>query len=216
MGKLKPLAATPVDGTYESPIKGALNLGSKYEDACSCFLGRHFRGVNNGPAPDWMQRRLTAVGLRPISALVDMTNYVTYDLGRPLHVFDAGKITGNIQARMAKPGEEFLALDGKSYKLDGDITVIADDKSAESIGGVMGGEASGCTEDTTEMFLEAALFDAHRTASTGRRLGIESDARYRFERGVDPAMVQPGVEVATRLVLEMCGGETSHLSLIHI
>jgi len=210
MGKLKPLAATPVDGTYESPIKVALNLDSKYKGACTYFLGRHFRGLNNGPAPDWMQRRLTAVGLRPISALVDMTNYVTYDLGRPLHVFDARKVTGNIQARMAKPGEEFLALDGKNYKLDGDITVIADDKSAESIGGVMGGEASGCTEDTTEMFLEAALFDAHRTAATGRRLGIESDARYRFERGVDPAMVQPGVEVATRLVLEMCGGETSH------
>ncbi len=210
IGTLKPLNATPVNGTYDSPIRVTLNFEPDYGDACTCFLGRHFRGLNNGPAPDWMQQRLTAVGLRPISALVDMTNYVTYDLGRPLHVFDAGKVTGNIQARMAEPGEAFLALDGKDYELDGEITVIADDKAAESIGGVMGGEVSGCTDDTTEMFLEAALFDAHRTAATGRRLGIESDARYRFERGVDPAMVRPGVEIATRLVLEMCGGETSH------
>ncbi|MBT3334372.1 MAG: phenylalanine--tRNA ligase subunit beta, partial [Rhodospirillaceae bacterium] len=210
LGTLKPLDATPIDGSYDSPIKVELNLGIGYEAACSCFLGRHFRGLKNGPSPKWLQQRLTAIGLRPISALVDMTNYITYDLGRPLHVFDAGKVTGNIQARMAVPGETFLALDGKEYQLDGEITVIADQNAAESIGGVMGGEASGCTDETTEMFLEAALFDAHRTAATGRRLGIESDARYRFERGVDPAMVQPGVEVATRMVLEICGGETSH------
>ena len=210
LGILKPLNATPVEGTYDSPINVTLNFEANYEDACTHFLGRHFRGLTNGPSPDWLRRRLTAIGLRPISALVDMTNYVTYDLGRPLHVFDAGKVTGDIQARMATAGETLLALDGKDYELDGEITVIADQKAAEAIGGVMGGEASGCTEETTEMFLEAALFNAHRTAATGRRLGIESDARYRFERGVDPAMVRPGVEVATRLVLEMCGGETSH------
>ena len=213
MGTLKPLDATPVEGSYDSPVNVELNFQAGYENACSCFLGRHFRGLKNGPAPEWLRRRLTAIGLRPISALVDMTNYVTNDLGRPLHVFDAGKVTGNIQARMANPGETFLALDGKDYELDGEITVIADQKAAEAIGGVMGGEASGCTDETTEMFLEAALFDAHRTAATGRRLGIESDARYRFERGVDPAMVRPGVEIATRMVLEMCGGETSHTVL---
>ncbi|MDE0941201.1 MAG: phenylalanine--tRNA ligase subunit beta [Alphaproteobacteria bacterium] len=210
MGTLKPLDATAVTGTYDSPINVELNLASGYEAACSCFLGRHFRGLTNGASPDWLQRRLTAIGLRSISALVDMTNYITYDLGRPLHVFDAGKVTGNIQARMATAGETFQALDGKEYELDGEITVIADQNAAEAIGGVMGGEASGCTDETTEMFLEAALFDAHRTAATGRRLGIESDARYRFERGVDPAMVQPGVEIATRMILDMCGGETSH------
>ncbi|MBT6430448.1 MAG: phenylalanine--tRNA ligase subunit beta, partial [Rhodospirillaceae bacterium] len=213
LGALKPLDATPVEGSYDSPIDVELNLEAGYEGACSCFLGRHFRGLKNGASPEWLRRRLTAIGLRPISALVDMTNFITYDLGRPLHVFDAGKVSGNIQARMATPGEEFLALDGKDYVLDGEITVIADQSAAEAIGGVMGGEASACTDDTTEMFLEAALFDAHRTAATGRRLGIESDARYRFERGVDPAMVRPGVEVATRLVLEMCGGETSHTVL---
>ncbi|MBT3535638.1 MAG: phenylalanine--tRNA ligase subunit beta, partial [Rhodospirillaceae bacterium] len=213
LGALKPLDATPVEGSYDSPIDVELNLEAGYEGACSCFLGRHFRGLKTGASPEWLRRRLTAIGLRPISALVDMTNFITYDLGRPLHVFDAGKVSGNIQARMATPGEEFLALDGKDYVLDGEITVIADQSAAEAIGGVMGGEASGCTDDTTEMFLEAALFDAHRTAATGRRLGIESDARYRFERGVDPAMVRPGVEVATRLVLEMCGGEPSHTVL---
>ncbi|MEE1554543.1 MAG: phenylalanine--tRNA ligase subunit beta, partial [Alphaproteobacteria bacterium] len=164
MGTLKPLDATPVEGSYDSPINVELNFAEGYEAACSCFLGRHFRGLTNGPSPDWLRRRLTAIGLRPISALVDMTNFITYDLGRPLHVFDAGKVNGNIQARMATAGETFLALDGKDYELDGEITVIADQKAAEAIGGVMGGEASGCTEETTEMFLEAALFDAHRTA----------------------------------------------------
>lgn len=210
LGTLKPLDASAVAGSYDSPVTVELDFEPDYQGACSCFVGRHFRGLKNGPSPEWLRRRLLAVGLRPISALVDMTNYVTYDLGRPLHVFDAAKISGPIQARMAKAGEGFLALDGKDYELDGEVTVIADQNGPESIGGVMGGEASGCTEATTEMFLEAALFDPHRTAATGRRLGIESDARYRFERGVDPAMVRPGIELATRLVLEICGGETSH------
>ncbi len=213
LGTLKPLDTTEVEGTYDSPINVTLNFEPGFESACSCFLGRHFRGLKNGASPEWLRRRLLAIGLRPISALVDMTNYVTYDLGRPLHVFDAGKVRGDIQARMARPGETLMALDGKEYTLDGEITVIADDHEPEGLGGVMGGEVSGCTDETTEMFLEAALFDAHRTASTGRRLGIESDARYRFERGVDPAMVRPGIEVATRLVLEMCGGEASHTVL---
>ncbi len=213
LGTLKPLEAAAIPGAYDSPIAVELNFEAAYDGACSCFVGRHFRGLKNGPSPEWLRRRLLAIGLRPISALVDMTNYVTYDLGRPLHVFDAAKVTGPIQARMARPGESMLALDGKDYQLDGEITVIADQNGPEALGGVMGGEASGCTEATTEMFLEAALFDPHRTAATGRRLGIESDARYRFERGVDPAMAQPGIEIATRLVLEMCGGETSHIVL---
>ncbi len=210
LGALKPLAAEAIPGSYDSPIAVELTFEPDYEGACTCFLGRHFRGLKNGPSPEWLRRRLLAIGLRPISALVDMTNYVTYDLGRPLHVFDAAKVAGSVQARMARPGETLMALDGNEYALDPEITVIADDNGPEGLGGVMGGEASGCTEATTEMFLEAALFDPHRTAATGRRLGIESDARYRFERGVDPAMVRPGIEVATRLVLEMCGGETSH------
>ena len=211
LGTLKSLDTEAITGSYDSPITVELNFEPTYQDACSCFLGRHFRGLKNGPSPEWLRLRLLAIGLRPISALVDMTNYITYDLGRPLHVFDADKVAGPIQARMAKTGEIFLALDGKDYQLDGEVTVIADQNGAESIGGVMGGETSGCTEATTEMFLEAALFDPHRTAATGRRLGIESDARYRFERGVDPAMVRPGIEFATRLVLEMCGGEASHM-----
>ncbi|MDA1101720.1 MAG: phenylalanine--tRNA ligase subunit beta [Proteobacteria bacterium] len=213
LGALKPLDATVVEGSYDSPLAVELDFEADFAAACSCFLGRHFRGLTNGPSPEWLRRRLLAIGLRPISALVDITNYVTYDLGRPLHVFDAAKVNGPVQARMARTGETLLALDGKEYPLDGEITVIADRNGPESIGGVMGGAASGCTEATTEMFLEAALFDPHRTAATGRRLGIESDARYRFERGVDPAMVRPGLEIATRLVLRMCGGETSHTVL---
>ncbi len=213
LGTLKQLDRSAVTGSYDSPLIVELNLETEFEAACTCFLGRHFRGLKNGPSPEWLRRRLLAIGLRPISALVDMTNYVTYDLGRPLHVFDAAKVSGPIQARMAQPQETMLALDGKEYQLDGQITVIADRNGPESIGGVMGGEASGCTEATTEMFLEAALFDPHRTAATGRRLGIESDARYRFERGVDPAMIRPGIEIATRLVLQMCGGEASHIVL---
>ncbi|MBT7664444.1 MAG: hypothetical protein HN608_05935, partial [Rhodospirillaceae bacterium] len=153
LGTLKPLDATPIDGSYDSPIKVELNLGIGYEAACSCFLGRHFRGLKNGPSPKWLQQRLTAIGLRPISALVDMTNYITYDLGRPLHVFDAGKVTGNIQARMAVPGETFLALDGKEYQLDGEITVIADQNAAESIGGVMGGGIAAASWGAVDWFV---------------------------------------------------------------
>jgi len=209
LGTLKPFAPAPVAGEFGSPIDVTLEFPEDKRDACSTFVGRYFRGVKNGPSPAWMQQRLTAIGLRPISALVDITNYVTYDLGRPLHVFDADKVHGDIHARLARPGETLLALDGREYALDPEVTVIADDAGPEGIGGVMGGEASGCTEDTVNVFLEAALFDPKRTAATGRRLGIESDARYRFERGVDPAMVEPGSVHATRLILELCGGEAS-------
>ncbi len=179
------------------------------EAACPLFVGRVFRGVRNGPSPDWLQARLTAVGLRPISTLVDITNLVTFDLGRPLHVFDAGKLRGNLSLRFARPGEALAALDGRTYRLEPDMTVIADASGAISLGGIMGGESTGCTAETTEVVLEAALFDPLRTALTGRRLGIESDARARFERGVDPGMVLPGIEYASRLILELCGGRAS-------
>ena len=211
LGTLKTFAPAEIAGDFESPIKVTLEFEAGKEDACTCFVGRYFKGLKNGPSPAWMQQRLVAIGLRPISALVDITNYVTYDLGRPLHVFDADKVKGDIHARLAREGEKLLALDGKEYALDPEVTVIADDNEPEGLGGVMGGEASGCTEDTVNMFLEAALFDPKRTAATGRRLGVESDARYRFERGVDPEMVLPGMADATRLILELCGGETSEL-----
>ncbi|HTQ33015.1 MAG TPA: phenylalanine--tRNA ligase subunit beta [Stellaceae bacterium] len=207
IGTLKPLDEVPVPGTFRSPI-GITLTDLK---ACPLFLGRHIRGLKNGPSPDWLKRRLESIGLRPISALVDITNFLTFDLNRPLHVFDAGKVKGNLVVRFAKPGEKLLALNGREYALDPDVTAIADDNGVESLGGVMGGEPSGCTEETTEVFIEAALFDPVRTAATGRRLEIISDARYRFERGLDPEFTAPGLEIATRLVLELCGGEASEV-----
>jgi phenylalanyl-tRNA synthetase beta chain len=210
-GTLKPLDTTPIDGKFDSPIGVKLNFENVSPLPCSKFVGRYVRGVKNGPSPKWLQDKLRSIGLRPISALVDITNLVTFDLGRPLHVFDADKVTGDIQARLAAAGETLLALDGEEYKLDGDACVIADDASALGIGGIMGGEPSGCSEETTNVFIEAALFDPISIATTGRKLGIESDARYRFERGVDPAFVESGMEIATRLVMELCGGEPSNV-----
>jgi phenylalanyl-tRNA synthetase beta chain len=211
VGRLRPLEAAPVAGAYASPIGVELRFDDPANPACPLFVGRHFRGVRNGPSPVWMQRRLRAVGLRPISALVDITNYVTHAFARPLHVFDAAKVRGTIHARFARRGETLAALDGKTYALDADMTVIADDSGAVGIGGIIGGEPTGCTPGTTEVFLEAAYFDPVRTASTGRRLGIVSDARYRFERGVDPAFVETGAEIATRMILDLCGGTASHI-----
>ena len=175
------------------------------------FAGRLIRGVTNRESPEWLQKRLMAVGLRPISALVDVTNLVAHDRGRPLHVFDAGRLKGHMRARLAKPGETLLALDGKTYTLDEDMTVIADETAARGIAGVMGGEDTGATLATTDVFVESALFDPVRTARTGRKLGIVSDARYRFERGVDPEFVIPGLELATQYILEFCGGEPSEI-----
>lgn len=210
LGTLKEPDYTNVAGSYDSPVvwKRDVAIG----DACPYVAGRHFRGVTNGPSPAWMQRRLKAIGLRPISALVDITNYVTYDLGRPLHVFDADKVAGGaVTMRYAKAGENILALDGKDYELTESILVIGDDNGPEGIGGVMGGEASGCTDETTNVFLEVALFDPIMVAETGRALNINSDARYRFERGLDPQSAIWGTEVAARLVHQLCGGETSHV-----
>jgi phenylalanyl-tRNA synthetase beta chain len=170
---------------------------------------RLVRGVKNGPSPDWLQRRLTAIGLRPINALVDITNFMTYDRARPLHVFDAKKVTGHLTVRRAKQGESLLALDGRTYTLDPSICVIADEHGVESLAGIMGGETSGCDENTTDVLIESALWNEINIAQTGRKLGINSDARYRFERGVDPAFMVPGLELATKLVLELCGGTPS-------
>jgi len=207
MGRLSPLDTTPIEGRFRSPI--AIHIEDR--KACPLFLGRHIRGLKNGPSPRWLRERLEAIGLRPISALVDITNFLTFDVNRPLHVFDAGKVTGDLTVRFARRGEKLLALNGREYELDPEITAIADDVGVQSLGGVIGGEPTACTETTTEVFVEAALFDPIRTAATGRRLEIISDARYRFERGVDPAFVGPGLEIATRLILELCGGEASEV-----
>ncbi len=209
LGTLKPLDAKPIKGTCESPINVTLDFADT--KPCPLFIGRYFRGVKNGPSPDWMQKRLRAIGLRPISTLVDITNYITFGFGRPLHVFDADKVTGNIHARLAKDGETLAALDNKSYTLTSEMTVIADDAGAEGIAGIIGGSHSSCSETTTNVFLEAAWFDPTRTAATGRKLGIHSDARFRFERGVDPGFVEEGAEIATQMILDLCGGEASEL-----
>jgi phenylalanyl-tRNA synthetase beta chain len=176
---------------------------------CPGFALRLVRGVKNGPSPEWLQQRLTSIGLRPINALVDITNFMTYDRARPLHVFDAAKVRGNLVVRRARDGETLLALDGRSYALDSSICVISDDQGVESLAGIMGGEASGCSETTTDVLIESALWNEINIAQTGRKLGINSDARYRFERGVDPAFMLPGLEMATRLVMEICGGTPS-------
>ena len=211
LGTLKGGAVAAVPGRFPSPITTSLELKKGSENACPMFAGRFIRGVKNGPSPDWAQKKLKAVGLRPISALVDVTNLVAHDRGRPLHVFDAAKLKGNMRARLARKGESLLALDGRAYPLDEDMIVIADEEKARGIAGVIGGEDTGATPETTEVFVESALFDPVRIAATGRKLGIVSDARYRFERGVDPEFVLPGLELATTLILEFCGGEASEI-----
>ena len=203
----------PVPGSFPCPVQVTLDFDGDDRRLCPAFGLRLVRGVKNGPSPEWLQRRLVSIGLRPINALVDITNFVTFDRGRPLHVFDARKVAGQITVRRAKAGEEILALDGRTYALDDEMVVIADENGPESIAGIMGGEHSGCDEGTTDVLVESALWDPLTVARTGRRLGINSDARYRFERGVDPAFTVPGLELATRLVLDLCGGEASQVSL---
>lgn len=211
LGTLKDGRVEIIEGKFKSPKTVALNFTPETANACPIFAGRMIRNVKNGPSPKWVQEKLKAVGLRPISALVDVTNLIAHDRGRPLHVFDADKLTGNLQARLAKDGETIKTLDGKSYTLNSTMTVIADERGAHGIAGVMGGEETGCTETTTNVFVESAWFDPLRTAATGRKLGIVSDARYRFERGVDPDFVLPGLELATKLIREFCGGEPSDI-----
>ena len=211
LGTLKPVKADKIAGSYKSPIKWTHGYEPKPDSPCPIVVGRHFRGLRNGPSPDWLQRRLKAIGLRPISTLVDITNLVTFDLNRPLHVFDARKLSGDLVMRQAREGEQILALDGKTYTLDPSVSVIADEKGVHGIGGIMGGEDTGVREDTTEVFLEAAYFQPIGIAASGRKLGILSDARYRNERGIDPESCGWGAEAATRLILELCGGETSEI-----
>jgi phenylalanyl-tRNA synthetase beta chain len=205
VGTLEDLPLDPVPGTFDSPSKVILE-----ESGCPLFGGRWIKGVKNGESPDWLKARLTSIGLKPISALVDITNFFTFDLNRPLHVFDAGKIAGDLTVRYARDGETLLALNGKTLTLTPQMTVIADKNGVQSIGGVMGGEHTGVSETTTDVFLEAALFEPYKVAVTGRTLGLESDARHRFERGVDPGFVLPALDLATRMILEICGGEASH------
>lgn len=208
LGKLKPQDIAPVAGSYPSPIKVKIEDALK-EKGCPLFAGRLIRGVKNGPSPDWLQARLKAIGLRPISVLVDITNFFTFDLNRPLHVFDAAKVKGDLRIHAAKGGEEILALDGKTYTLKPGMMAISDENGVESIAGIMGGELSGCTEETVDVFVESAYWDPITIATAGRALRINSDARYRFERGVDPAFTLPGLELATRMILDLCGGEAS-------
>jgi phenylalanyl-tRNA synthetase beta chain len=213
LGVLKPLAVPSIKGGFASPVTVQIDAELKAK-GCPHFAGRTIRGVKNGPAPEWLQARLKAIGLRPISALVDITNYFTFGLNRPLHVFDVAKVQGGaLRIHAAKGGEAFLALDGKTYTLRAGMMAISDAAVVESLAGIMGGEHSGCTEDTTEVFLESAFWDPITVAATGRALKINSDARYRFERGVDPAFSLPGLDLATQMILDLCGGEASDLAV---
>jgi phenylalanyl-tRNA synthetase beta chain len=209
LGTLKSEKVQPVAGKFPSPKKITLDFSAENKNACPIFAGRLIRGVKNGPAPKWVQDRLKSVGMKSISALVDATNLISQDRGRPLHVFDADKLSGNLQARMANEHEQVYALDDKTYVLDTDTIVIADDSYARSIAGIMGGMDTGSFEDTKNVFIESAWFDPARIARAGRKQAIISDARYRFERGVDPQFVLPGLELCTQLILEWCGGEAS-------
>ena len=210
MGKLKPERKIgKVEGTYDCPIPIKLEFTKETAGACPVFAGRYVRGVKNGPSPAWMQNRLRAVGLRPINALVDVTNYISQDRGRPLHVYDADKLQGTVHARLGKTGETFRGLDGKDYEVDDTMCVIADDNGPLGFGGVIGGEDTGSTDETTNVLIECAYFDPLRTAATGRKTGLVTDARYRFERGVDPASVEPGLDLATDMIVTLTGGQPS-------
>jgi len=207
IGDYKENAPKRIEGRFPCPVTVTIEA----PQLCPAFGLRLVKGVKNGPSPEWLQKRLTTIGLRPINALVDITNFITFDRGRPLHVFDAAKVKGNITVRRAKNGEQLLALDGRTYTLDEGVCVIADEKGVESLAGVMGGEESGCDANTTDVLIESALWDAFNIAQTGRKLGINSDARYRFERGVDPNFMLPGLELATKMVMDLCGGEPSEI-----
>ncbi len=207
LGTLKPVDVPQIHGDFACPIE----IRTDDPEGCPAFYGRVVRGVANGPSPAWLQQRLKAVGQRPISTLVDITNYVMLGYGRPLHVYDLAKLQGALVARRAKEGEEVLALNGKSYALDPSMTVIADDSGVHDIGGIMGGEHSGVIEATRDIVIECAYFTPEHIALTGQKLQLTSDARSRFERGVDPAFLDAGVQLATKLVLELAGGAASEM-----
>lgn len=226
IGTLKPLADVvdlytpsvrpePVEGQTLGAVKGegaGPDVRTDDTEACPAFYGQSVSGVTNGIAPEWMRRRLTAIGQKPISALVDITNYVMIDLGRPLHVYDRAKLNGGLVARKAVAGEQVLALNGKTYTLDASMTVIADASHVHDIGGIMGGEDSGVSDGTTDVLIECAYFDPDHIARTGQKLMLTSDARQRFERGVDPAFLDDGLAIATRLVIDICGGTASDVT----
>ncbi|RYD53848.1 MAG: phenylalanine--tRNA ligase subunit beta [Sphingomonadales bacterium] len=207
LGTLKPLDTTPVATNGPGP-----DVRIEDSEGCPAYYGQTVSGVTNKEAPEWMRKRLAAIGQKPISALVDITNYVMIDLGRPLHVYDRAKLKGGLVARKAKDGEQALALNGKTYTLTSDMTVIADDEGAHDIGGIMGGEHSGCSETTTDVLIECAYFDPEHIARTGQKLMLTSDARTRFERGVDPAFLNDGIAIAARLVTQICGGTASEVT----
>ena len=198
-----------VEGAFDCPVDVTLEFSKETANACPVFAARYVKGVKNGPSPVWLQNRLRAVGLRPINALVDVTNYISQEHGRPLHVYDADKLSGAVRARLGKAGEKFVGLDGREHTVDETMCVIADDRSVLGFGGIMGGEASGSTEATTNVLIECAYFDPLRTASTGRKTGLVTDARYRFERGIDPQSVMPGLDLATQMIHKLCGGSPS-------
>ena len=209
LGTLKPVESAPVPGAFPSPV--GVTIDADTRDGCPVFAARVIRGVRNGPSPQWLQDRLRAIGLRPISALVDVTNFFTFDRNRPLHVFDAARVSGDLRVHRAAGGETLEALDEKTYTFPEGAVVISDDAGPESIAGIMGGAATGVTEETVDVVLESAFWDHVQIAMTGRALRINSDARYRFERGVDPAYTLPGLEDATRMILDLCGGEASEV-----
>jgi len=211
LGRVKTPAPKTFTSAFDCPTRVHLDFALADAHLCPAFALRLVRGVTNGPSPEWIQKRLRAIGLRPISALVDITNYITFDRGRPLHVFDFAKVAGDLTIRRARAGESVLALDGKTYALDESMVAIADANGVESIAGIMGGEHSGCDETTRDVLIESALWDPTTTAHTGRKLGITTDARYRFERGVDPDFCVPGCDLATEFVLSICGGEPSRM-----
>jgi phenylalanyl-tRNA synthetase beta chain len=214
LGKLKPEPKLgPIKEAFQCKLGLKIELASDVADACPVFATRTVRGVKNGPSPAWLQQRLKSVGLRPINALVDVTNYISQDRGRPLHVYDADKIKGGIHVRLGKAGEKFAGLDGKEHAIDETMCVIADDAGPLGLGGIIGGESSGSSDETKNVLIECAYFDPQRTAATGRRLGLMTDARYRFERGVDPASVLTGLDLATDMILKLVGGEPSKVKV---
>ena len=208
LGTLRPWSAPTVTASFASPVAWA----NEMPEACPWVLGRTIRGLRNGPSPRWLSDRLTSIGLRPINALVDITNFFTFDLGRPLHVFDADKVVGGTLVLRRGAGETFVALNGRSYVVDPEDCVIADAAGVQSLAGVMGGEATGSEDTTTSVFIECALFDPVRVALTGRRHQIVSDARQRFERGIDPAQLPAALDAATQMVMDLCGGTASEVS----
>jgi phenylalanyl-tRNA synthetase beta chain len=205
LGSLKDVSVAPVAGTFACPV----NITIDAPEACPMFAGRLIKGVKNGLSPKWLADKLRAIGLRPINVLVDVTNLLSYDRARPLHVYDAGLLKGGIIARMGKDDETFNALDAKDYVLTPSMCVIGDDSGPLGLGGIMGGTSTGCSDATTDVFIESALFAPLNIAQTARALGINSDAKYRFERGVDTGFVIDGLHLATKLILELCGGEAS-------